>query len=150
MFINLKTSILKLVNAFRQRFVFISMCDLNNAFYFQLFCKNLSFLIRDLALIQVGFLGGRFEVWRGGKITPCLKPVTIMLETSNLTRKYTPICNFRKYTSVPLILLMSAFFCKNLPLFVQNSTSNPSNSVRAVLEIFSSVFSFCKKKGCYY
>ena len=45
---------------------------------------------------------------------------------------------------------MSAFFCKNLPLFVQNSTSNPSNSVRAVLEIFSSVFSFCKKKGCYY
>ena len=47
----------------------------------------------------VGFLGVRFEVGGGGgKITPCLKPVTITLETSNLARKYTPICSFRKYT----------------------------------------------------
>ena len=52
----------------------------------------------DLTLIWVGVLGVRFEVEGGGKITPRLKPVRIMLETSNLARKYTPICSFRKYT----------------------------------------------------
>ena len=62
----------------------------------------------------MGFLGVRFEVggsggfvlrWGGGggggggvKLPPCLKLVRIMLETSNLARKYTPICSFRKYT----------------------------------------------------
>ena len=45
----------------------------------------------------VGFLGVRFEVG-GVKLSPCLKLVRIMLETSNLVRKYTPICSFRKYT----------------------------------------------------
>ena len=45
------------------------------------------------------FLGVRFEVWGGeAKITPCLKLVRIMLETSKLARKYAPTCNFRKYT----------------------------------------------------
>ena len=47
----------------------------------------------------VRVFGGSF--WGGGgggKITPCLKPVRIMLETSYLPRKYTPICSFRKYT----------------------------------------------------
>ena len=59
----------------------------------------------------MGFLGIHFEVgWRGGggvifgvffgggggggggvNFTPCLKLVRIVLETSNLTRKYTPI-----------------------------------------------------------
>ena len=34
----------------------------------------------NLTLIWVGFLGVGFEV-RGSKITPCLKPVRIMLET---------------------------------------------------------------------
>ena len=58
----------------------------------------------NLNLIWVDFLGVRFEVGGGGKITlspllpPCLKLVRIMLETSNLARKYTPICSFRKYT----------------------------------------------------
>ena len=53
---------------------------------------------RTLTLIWVDFLGVRFEVGGGGvKITPCLKPVRIMLETSNLARKYTPIRSFRKY-----------------------------------------------------
>ena len=52
-----------------------------------------------LTLIWMGFLGVRFEVGEGGgKNTPCLKPVRIMLETSNLARKYTPICSFKKYT----------------------------------------------------
>ena len=59
-----------------------------------------------LTLIWVDFLGVCFEVWgrgEGGKITPppfppSLKLVRIMLETSGLARKYTPICSFRKYT----------------------------------------------------
>ena len=45
----------------------------------------------------MGFLGVRFELG-GGKVTPCLKLVRIMLETSNVALKYTPICSFRKYT----------------------------------------------------
>ena len=40
-----------------------------------------------LTLIWVCFLGVHFEVGGGGKITPCLKLVRIMLETSNLARK---------------------------------------------------------------
>ena len=53
-----------------------------------------------LTLIWVGFLGVCFEVgWRGGgKITPFLKLIRIMLETWNLARKYTRIFSFRKYT----------------------------------------------------
>ena len=51
-----------------------------------------------LTLIWMGFLGVRFEVGEGGVKIPRLKPVRIMLETSNLARKYTPICSFKKYT----------------------------------------------------
>ena len=55
---------------------------------------------RFLTLIRMGFLGVLLEVGRGGggKITPCQKLVRIMLETSNLARKYTAIFSFRKYT----------------------------------------------------
>ena len=42
-----------------------------------------------------GLLRGFFLV---GKITPGLKLVRVMLENSNLPRKYTHIFNFRKYT----------------------------------------------------
>ena len=47
----------------------------------------------------MGFLRVPVEVAGegGGKITPCLKPVRIILKTSNLAPKYTPICSFRKY-----------------------------------------------------
>ena len=53
-----------------------------------------------LTLTWVGLLGLRFEVVMGGvvKLPPCLKLVRNMLETSNLARKYTPVCSFRKYT----------------------------------------------------
>ena len=34
----------------------------------------------------------------GGKITPYLKLVRIILESWNLAYKYTPICSLRKYT----------------------------------------------------
>ena len=49
-----------------------------------------------LTLIWVGFIGVHFEVGEGGVKLLCLKLVRIMLEASNLARKYTPICNFRK------------------------------------------------------
>ena len=58
----------------------------------------------------------------GGRNYLCLKLVRIMLETPNFVRKY---------------------------FFGKNSTFTQSNSVRAVLEIFSSVFNFCKMKGYY-
>ena len=44
-----------------------------------------------------GIFMGSFWGGVGGKITPCLKPVRIMLETSDLARKYTPICSLRKF-----------------------------------------------------
>ena len=58
-------------------------------------------------MVVMGFLNpnlgslfrGCFEVLGEGNYPPpCLKLVRIMLETSNLARKYTPICSFRKYT----------------------------------------------------
>ena len=56
-------------------------------------------VVAALTLILVGFLGVRFAVGGGVKLPrPCLKPVRIMLETSNLARKYRPICRSRKYT----------------------------------------------------
>ena len=58
----------------------------------------------------------------GGKITPlplCLKLVRITLETSNLVRKYTPLCSFRKYT----------FYCLGLLNFADVSISLQKNSV---------------------
>ena len=60
----------------------------------------------------------RFEGKGGGIIpTPCLKPVRITLETSHLSRKYTPICSFRKYTFLCLGPLnfndVSSFLEKN-------------------------------------
>ena len=62
-----------------------------------------------LTLIWVGFLEVRFEVGGGGggKITPVLKHVRILLETWNLARKYARICRLRKYTEAFLIMLMS-------------------------------------------
>ena len=39
------------------------------------------------------------------------------------------------------------FFAKNQHFFGKNSTLTKSNSMRALLEFFSSVFSFCKIKG---
>ena len=64
-----------------------------------------------LSLIWVGFL--EFVCGGGGlKITPCMKPVRIKLETWNLIRKYTHIyevlANMPFSTKNPLILLMSA------------------------------------------
>ena len=41
---------------------------------------------------------GSFWGGRGVKLPLCLKSVKIMLETSNLARKCTPIGSFRKYT----------------------------------------------------
>ena len=51
-----------------------------------------AFMTYFLTLMWMGFLGVCFEVEEGvGKIPPSLKRVRIMLETSNLARKHTPI-----------------------------------------------------------
>ena len=83
----------------------------NNILYWKLYWKVTSFWFSGTLLEFYstlcfnpnlgGLFRGSFWGWGGGdKITPppCLKLVTIMLETSNLARKYTPICGFRKYT----------------------------------------------------
>ena len=51
------------------------------------------------------------------KLPTCLKLIGIMLETSNLARKYRHICSFRKYTKALLILLMSALFLQKISDF---------------------------------
>ena len=62
-----------------------------------------------LTLIWVGFLEVRFKVVVG-----------IMLESSNLVRKYIPICSFRKYTFQYLgphkFADVSIFLSKEVPL----------------------------------
>ena len=87
-----------------------------------------------------------------GKINTCLWVFKIMLETWNLVYKYTDICSFKNTLLLPIPLNfadVSIFFvCKKSVFFGRNITSTQSNSMRAVLEILNSVFSFCKKK-CY-
>ena len=93
-------------------------------------------------------VGGLFRgsFWGGGNYpTPfpprplCLKLVRLILETSNLARKYILIYSFRKYIFYylsPLSFADVSIFCKNLAFFVQKSTFPQGNSMRAVLEIF--------------
>ena len=73
-----------------------------------------------LTLIWLGFLVVRFEVgWVN--LPPCLKPVRIMLETSNLARKYTPICSYRKYTFYcldPLSFAYASIFLQKISVFL--------------------------------
>ena len=139
---------------------FTKVCALNNQgqkFYFYQWIKGFSNLETDLKQFVWScdapggstFLGVRFEV---EKTISCLKLVRITLENSNLARKYKHICIFRKYTFQYQGLLNFAdvsIFCKKSVFFGQNSTFTQSNSVRVVLEIFSSVFSFCKIKSYY-
>ena len=96
-----------------------------------------------------GLFRGPFEVRvKGGNYVPCLKLVRIMLEIWYIgTHPYTVLENIPFSTKTLLILLISAFFVKNWAFFCKNSTFSQSNSVGAVLDIFSSVFSFCKIKG---
>ena len=92
-------------------------------------------------------LGGLFRdsFWGGGgKITPCLKPVRIMLETSNLARKYTPICSSRKYTFQwlkPLNLADVSIFLKKIVFFFQKkylySKQECESYARGFLVLFS-------------
>ena len=58
-------------------------------------------VVNSLILIWVGFLvffwgDGGSEEGEGGKFTPCLKLVRIMLETWNLVYKYTHTFSLRK------------------------------------------------------
>ena len=71
------------------------------------------------------------------KLSLRLKLVRIILETSNLARKYTHTCSFRKYTcNTKVLLILLNFFAKNQRFYGQNSTFAQSNGVRAALEIF--------------
>ena len=73
------------------------------------------------------------------KLPTCLKLIGIMLETSNLARKYRHICSFRKYSFYfqdPLNFVDVSIFLPKISVFGQNSTFTQSNSVRAVFEIF--------------
>ena len=79
-----------------------------------------------LTLIWVGFLRVRFEVGGrgggGGKITPCLKLIRVMLESWNLVRKYTYTYvvseNMPFGTKAFLILLMLTFFLQKISVFL--------------------------------
>ena len=62
------------------------------------------------------------------------------------TRPYVVSENIPFTAYPPLILLMSAFFCKKLTFFLQKSTFTQSNSVRAVLEMFQFCFQFLQDK----
>ena len=93
-------------------------------------------------------LGGFFRdlLWGGGSggdggnySFTCLKLVRIMLETSNLARKYMHICSFRKHTfwfQAPLNFTDATMFLQKLAFFGQNITFTQSNSVRVMLAVF--------------
>ena len=104
-----------------------------------------------LTLIWVGPLGVCFEGGRGGvvvKLPPaplllCRKLLRIMLETSNLARKYTHICSFTKYI----------FQYRGSPIFADVSIFLLEISVfwlELQQRFFSSVFGFCKINGIRY
>ena len=74
-----------------------------------------------------------------------------MLETSNLARKYKPICSFRK--KIPfsayatLTLLLSAFFCKKLAFFVQKKYLQLKQQCESCVRDFLVLFSvFVRQK----
>ena len=85
---------------------------------------------------------------------PRLKLMRIMLEISNLTRKYTPICSFRKYTFQclgPLNFADVSIFCEKLAFIL----SKKGPLLKAIVwelcyRVFSYVSSFYKARGYYY
>ena len=86
--------------------------------------KNIVLLSRQisrLTLIWVGSLRLHFEVREGERGLPSsLKIVRVMLETSNLARKFKLLCSFRKYTfqyKGPLNFADITIFCKKIKAF---------------------------------
>ena len=79
--------------------------------------------------------GGVKNFWAGGRVTD----LGLLLWEGFSTPLH----------AMPLTFADVCIFCKKSAFFAQNSTFTQSNSVRAVLEFFSSVFSFCKIKGYY-
>ena len=76
------------------------------------------------------------------RYSPFLKKVKLVrtvLETCKTVRNYKHMLSFRKMTfstKTPLILLMSAFFCKIQHFFGKNSTSTQIDRMKTVLEMF--------------
>ena len=131
------------------------LLSFNSQMYFEssvtfslfLFLKEVLWL---LTLIWVGFSEVRFEV--GGNYTPLSKARQNCARNLKFGTKVHNICSFRKYTfqyqdPVNFADISVFFFCKKSAFFGKNSIFTQGNSVRVVLEIFSSVFSFCKIKG---
>ena len=100
-----------------------------------------------LTLIWVDFLGVRFEVWG---VPPCLKPVKIMLETSNLARKYTSVCSFRKYTFQdldPLSFADVSIFLQKISVFSPKKYFDSKQQCESCVRDFLVLFSvFVKQK----
>ena len=104
----------------------------------------------------LGILGRAFQgfvlrwVGVGVKLPLCLKLVRIMLETSNLVRKYTSICSFRKYTFQclgPLNFADVSIFLQKNQRFLSKKVPLLKAIVRELYQrFFSSAFSFCKTK----
>ena len=110
---------------------------------------NLGWLVLVCWLVRVCFeVGGG----GGGKTTHCLKLFRIMLETSNLARKYTLIFSLRKYTfntKAFLVLLISAFFATNQRFLAKIIPLLKAIVWELYYRFYSSVFSFCKMEGYY-
>ena len=113
--------------------------------------RTSSFLKAFLTLIQVGFLGVRFQVGSGFSPLPANLCKTDQSYPRNLkfVRKYTFISNFRKHTfqyqETPNFAAVSIFLQK-ISFFCKNSTFTQSNSARAVLKIFEICFQFLQDK----
>ena len=89
----------------------------------------------------MGSLEVRFEVGRGRVKLPPLSKNLLELrqKLANCyasTHTNVGLENIPFSTKALLILLRSAFFCKNAAFFGKNSTFSQSNNVRAVLEVF--------------
>ena len=105
----------------------------------------------NLGWLFKGLFWGGGGGW-GGKTTHCLKLFRIMLETSNLARKYTLIFSLRKYTfntKAFLVLLISAFFATNQRFLAKIIPLLKAIVWELYYRFYSSVFSFCKMEGYY-
>ena len=114
------------------RLVAILKC-INKSFEKQLF----------VTLIWVGFSGVCFAV-RGGGITASLSKTCQNYARNVSTHMQIVLESIPLNTKIPLILLISACFCKTISIFfVKNSAFTQNNIMRAVLEVFEKFYRPC-------
>ena len=87
----------------------------------------------------MGFLGADLVAGKRDRNLSSLSEICwIMLKVWCVsTRTYLFSENTSLSTSIPFIFLISVFFWKNSPLIGKSSTFTQSNSMKALLEIFS-------------